>query len=126
MSVLLIGPDGAAFLPNLGAGLMLFGFVIHFWAKLSLRRSFGVVAADRGIISGGLYSIVRHPMYFGYFISHLGYFLAGPTFWNGLVYITAWGFLIARVFAEEKLLSNNPEYQAYKEKVHYRFIPMVL
>ncbi|HEX8471339.1 MAG TPA: hypothetical protein VF633_09520, partial [Brevundimonas sp.] len=48
-----------------GAVLMLAGLVISFGAKLSLRRSFGVIAANRGVKRTGLYAVVRHPMYLG-------------------------------------------------------------
>lgn len=126
MTVLLIGPVGKAFMPEFGVGLILLGFTIHFGAKLSLRRSFGIVPADRGIKSNGLYAIVRHPMYMGYFVSHMGYLIAAPSVRNALVYVVAWGFFIMRIFAEEKLLGQNTDYQAYRQKVKYRFIPFVL
>lgn len=111
--------------PDLGFALILVGFVIHFGAKLSLRRSFGTVPADRGIKTNGLYALVRHPMYFGYMISHIGFFISVPSFWNAAVYILAWTFLISRIMREERLLLLNPEYAAYAEQTRYRFIPGV-
>lgn len=126
MIVQLIEPVENVFMPDFGLGLIILGFVIHFGAKLSLRRSFGIVPADRGIMSSGLYAIVRHPMYMGYFLSHMGYLFAAPSFRNALVYIVAWGLFIARIFAEEKLLDQNPDYQSYRQKVRYRFIPFLL
>src|SRR5215831_9375500 len=56
--------------PSDGAGLMLIGSVIQITGilfiacgLLSLRRSFAVVPGNRGIRDGGLYRVVRHPIY---------------------------------------------------------------
>src|SRR5689334_14354326 len=43
------------------------GIFIQLYAKLSLRRSFGLVPANRGIKVEGPYRVIRHPMYAGYF-----------------------------------------------------------
>lgn len=110
---------------TVGVFLMWFGIYIHLGAKLSLRRSFGCVAADRGIKVQGLYTMVRHPMYFGYFTVHIGYLLIAPSWWNLAVYAVTWSLLVARIFAEERLLQRNPEYQEYSTHVRYRLIPLV-
>lgn len=124
-AVLLVGKGGEPLLGPTGGLLLLVGFAIHFGAKLSLWRSFGVVPADRGIKTRGLYAVVRHPMYFGYVISHLGFFLAAPSYWNAVVYLCAWSLFVARILAEEKILSTNSEYRAYQKKVRYRLMPGV-
>ncbi|MNZ84152.1 Isoprenylcysteine carboxyl methyltransferase (ICMT) family protein [compost metagenome] len=122
-AVMLVENTGETLFPKFGAYLIFFGFSIHFGAKLSLRRSFGIVPADRGIISSGLYAIVRHPMYLGYMISHIGFLISMPSAWNFAVYAIAWPLLIYRIILEERLLLENTEYQAYSTKVCYRFIP---
>src|SRR5688572_8953728 len=53
---------------GLGVALLLYGMAIQVWAKLSLRRSFGMVPALRGVKTGGPYRFIRHPMYAGYAI----------------------------------------------------------
>jgi protein-S-isoprenylcysteine O-methyltransferase Ste14 len=110
---------------GVGAILMLTGLYIHVGAKLSLRRSFGLVAADRGIKARGLYALVRHPMYFGYMVAHLGYLLVAPAWWNLIAYAGAWSLLVARIYAEEFLLQGNPEYREYSARVRYRLVPML-
>ena len=109
----------------LAVGLMIFGMITHIGAKLSLFRSFGIVPANRGIKVKGLYSIVRHPMYAGYFYTHIGFLLSAPALWNFVVYACAWGFMLPRIFAEEKILLQSPEYQDYAKRVRYRLIPGV-
>ena len=69
---LLVGPGGAPIHAVLGMVLMLTGLAVQFGAKLSLWRSFGVVAAKRGVKTVGLYRFVRHPMYAGYVLTHAG------------------------------------------------------
>lgn len=124
-AVLLVENSSATFWPEIGAILILFGFSIHLGAKLSLRRSFGLVPADRGIKSTGLYAIVRHPMYLGYMISHVGFLLSVPSAWNFAVYLIAWPLFVLRIYFEENLLLQNVEYKAYADKVCYRVIPRV-
>lgn len=125
MAVLLVIPSSEPLFPKLGAIFIFTGFLIHTGAKLSLRRSFGIVPADRGIKTDGLYRFVRHPMYFGYFISHIGFLLASPSLWNFAIYALAWTLFVARIRLEEQILSENSEYQAYKRLVPYRLVPRI-
>lgn len=122
---LLVIPGGPPILGSTGPFLIVAGILLHLGAKLSLRRSFGVVAADRGIKATGMYYFVRHPMYLGYFLSHLGYLSIAPGWWNLSVYALGWSFLVARMYAEERILRSNPDYRAYVEKVPYRLIPFL-
>ena len=46
----------------------------------TLGRSFGIVAANRGVKTRGPYRLVRHPAYFGYLMSYLGYVAENPSF----------------------------------------------
>ncbi len=55
--------------------LMVAGFGLQLAAKLTLRRSFGVVAANRGVKISGPYRLVRHPMYAGYILTHIAVLL---------------------------------------------------
>jgi len=123
--VLLVGKGGEPASSVAGTMLMLVGFIVHVGAKLSLRRSFGLVAADRGVKRRGLYAFVRHPMYAGYILTHIGYLLVAPSWWNLAVYCVAWPLLIARIFAEERVLGANPQYQDYAASARYRLVPGV-
>lgn len=122
---LLISKGGEPLMPRVGVFLMLWGLFIHVGAKMSLFRSFGIVPANRGVKVKGLYTLVRHPMYAGYFFTHIGFLMAAPSLWNFTVYICCWGFLLSRIFAEESVLLRSPDYQEYKKRVLYRVIPGV-
>jgi len=103
--------------------LMSAGITLQIAAKLSLRRSFGVVAANRGVKRGGPYRIVRHPMYAGYFMTHFAFLLAHPSTWNATIYAFAFVLQISRIFIEERMLSRDPAYCAFAAAVPYRLAP---
>jgi protein-S-isoprenylcysteine O-methyltransferase Ste14 len=105
--------------------IMLAGFGLSFWAKLLLRRSFGLVAANRGVKKGGPYGIVRHPMYLGYLIAQVGFLISNPILWNLVVYSTAFLSQLIRIGAEERILMEDAAYRAHALKVRYRLIPGV-
>lgn len=123
LAPLMVTRAGPQLAPGAGLALMLVGLVIHLGAKLSLRRSFGIVPADRGVRTGGFYRLVRHPMYAGYMLAHLGFLLVSPSLWNMAVYAFGWTMLIMRMKAEEAVLAANPGYRAYMQRVRWRVMP---
>ena len=112
-------------LAPLGLALVFAGNVIQGLAKLSLRRSFGIAPANRGVKSDGLYRFVRHPMYAGYLMVHIGIMILMPSPLNAVLYAIGWWAQILRLRAEEALLGQDAAYQAYTQKVRYRLIPGV-
>lgn len=108
-----------------GAVLMAAGLIISFGAKLSLRRSFGVIAANRGVKRTGLYAVVRHPMYLGYLVTYIGVIALNPSAWNAVL-LSCWlAFEVLRIFAEERILMQDPTYRDHAAKVRFRLIPFV-
>ncbi|MGE3691275.1 MAG: isoprenylcysteine carboxylmethyltransferase family protein [Novosphingobium sp.] len=103
--------------------LITFGTAITLVAKLSLRRSFGLIPANRGVKIGGAYRFVRHPMYTGYVMNHVGLLLVYFSAWNLCVYLVAWVLLYLRAIEEEKFLLKDPQYVDYASKVKARMIP---
>ncbi|VWB69140.1 isoprenylcysteine carboxyl methyltransferase [Burkholderia lata] len=108
-----------------GGGLQIVGIAWQLFAKLSLGRSFGLLPANRGVVSSGAYRFVRHPIYAGYLLSEIGFLLTNFGTRN-LVTISAWMLLqIGRILLEEHVLSEDADYRAYKTQVRYRLIPGV-
>lgn len=125
-TVLLVRPTAMAIVPELiGVALQLAGTVIEIHAKLVLGKSFGIVAADRGIVVRGPYRIVRHPIYLGYFVTHVGFLLANWSPRNIALYIAVYFFQISRILAEERILGEDESYRAYCQRVRYRVIPFI-
>lgn len=126
LPLLAIAPEGAPIAPVATCvALMLAGFLLQLAAKLTLRRSFGVVAANRGVKASGPYRLVRHPMYAGYALTHVGFLLAGPTLWNLAIYGGTLAIQIRRILAEERVLNQDPAYRALAAKVRHRLLPLV-
>lgn len=104
-------------------GLMLMGLCLQISAKFILWRSFGIVAANRGVKIHGPYRFIRHPIYAGYFVTHVGFLLDSPSLWNTVLYLTALAIQIARLKREERILMLDPTYQTYSASVRYRLLP---
>ena len=126
VALLAIPASGAPLVPiGVSAALMIAGFLLQLAAKLTLNRSFGVVAANRGVKIGGPYRLIRHPMYAGYMLTHAAFVLGGPNLWNIVVYSAAFCLFVARIIVEERVLQADPAYQALSQKVRYRLVPFV-
>jgi protein-S-isoprenylcysteine O-methyltransferase Ste14 len=99
------------------------GLSVAIAGKMSLGRSFGLMPANRGIVSTGLYRLVRHPIYMGYLITHVGFLAANPTLWNATVLVVADLSLLMRAKREEQTLARDPAYRAYLGRVRWRVLP---
>ena len=121
---LLIVPMGTQLVSDaVSTSLVVAGAAIALGAKLSLRRSFGIVPANRWVKRGGLYRFVRHPMYSGYIVNQIGFLLLYFSAWNVAIYAVAWLAFLARAKEEEKFLLRDPEYQDYSAQVRSRLVP---
>ncbi len=73
---------------QLCGAIMLIGLYVQISAKVILGRSYGLIAANRGVKVAGPYRVVRHPMYAGYTIIHVGFLLGFPSLLNLGLYST--------------------------------------
>jgi protein-S-isoprenylcysteine O-methyltransferase Ste14 len=101
----------------------LVGFAIVLIALGALGRSFGIVAANRGVKTVGLYSFVRHPAYTGYLISYIGYVAENWSLRNVLLLVIGTAAQLVRMSEEERMLSIDEAYRAYLGRVRRRLIP---
>ena len=121
---MLVRPGGLPLLPEIvGTVVMCSGLSLAIWAKLTLRRSFGLAAANRGMVATGPYRLVRHPMYAGYIVVYVGFFLNNPLGWNLGLYGMSVFLQVARILVEETVLTQDPAYRSYRERVRYRLLP---
>ena len=126
LTVLLVRPAETSLVPiALGSALQIGGTVFSIYGKAMLGRSFGIVAANRGIVVEGAYRVVRHPIYLGYLVTHIGFLLANWSSRNVALYIIEYCFQVYRILAEERLLKEDELYRAYTGRVRYRLIPRI-
>ncbi len=122
--ILLVRPCDRALLPDAaGFTLQVAGTAVEVLGKMALGRSFGIVAANRGVVASGPYRLVRHPIYLGYLIADLGFLLVNWSARNGMVTGLTYVFQVSRIFSEERILAEDDVYRRYRSRVRYRLIP---
>ena len=115
-----------AFIPEtLVTTLMLKGLLVQISGKLALGRSFGLVPANRGVKTRGLYRVVRHPIYAGYTLTHIGFLLGFPSLQNAALYAVTFAIEVTRLMREEALLKRDRAYVEFAARVRYRLLPGV-
>jgi protein-S-isoprenylcysteine O-methyltransferase Ste14 len=108
-----------------GTALQLTGAAVAITCIVTLGRSFGFAAADRGVVTGGVYRVVRHPMYASYVLLETGYLLQSLSLRNAVIVTVGMLCNAGRTIAEERLLAGNAEYWTYCRRVRRRIIPGV-
>jgi protein-S-isoprenylcysteine O-methyltransferase Ste14 len=108
-----------------GLGVQFLGLSICILSFLTLGRSFGFAAADRGLVRRGPYSVVRHPIYASYLLLQFGYLLQSISVWNVLVMVFVTSCNVGRARAEDRLLATNEQYDMYRAQVQWRLVPGV-
>lgn len=119
------GGEPVAGLESLWGVLQLLGWGLAVVCISTLGRSFGLVAANRGVVTRGPYRLVRHPIYSCYVLTQAGYLLENPTTRNLVVIFGTMAFQLLRIRTEEECLVQDPEYAAYRGRVRWRLVPGV-
>lgn len=120
----LLAPAAIAMVPeSVTIAMSCAGLSVVIAGKITLGRSFALLPANRGVVSSGVYGIVRHPIYLGYLITHLAFLMANPTLWNVLALLAADTALLARAVCEEQTLALDPKYRDYQSRVRWRVAP---
>lgn len=104
------------------------GYLLIFFVFRQNSYASRIVEVDESqkVITTGLYSIVRHPMYLGILIMYIPTPIALGSYW-GLIPMAAIPLaLVFRILNEEKILSKNlPGYKEYCNKTRFRLIPII-
>ena len=109
----------------ISALIMLAGSVFTAIALRFLGRSFSITPEARQLVTGGLYSVVRHPMYLGEMLGSAGLLLQALSPFTMIVFIAFCALQVKRMEYEEKVLQQVfPDYTLYRMKTA-RLIPKV-
>jgi hypothetical protein len=99
-------------------------FFVYAMATVAFGFKFSNLT-NRGIVTRGPYRFVRHPAYLtkctAWWLEHLPTITLTKAFFLSLLC----GVYALRAWTEERHLSRDPEYRAYKQKVPWVFIPGV-
>jgi protein-S-isoprenylcysteine O-methyltransferase Ste14 len=118
--------DVPALLPDLATALVsCVGLALVIAGKVTLGRSFGLVPANRGVVDRGPYVMMRHPIYTGYLLCHIGFLAAHPDPMNAALMVCADTALIVRALLEERILRRDERYRAYCSRVGWHLVPGV-
>lgn len=107
----------------IGTALSSAGAFVGIFGIIALNRSFGIVPANRGIKTGGIYRYVRHPLYASYLISFSGFLINNFSLYNSLLLAVWFSIQTARLLMEERHLSQSPEYRAFMQSTRWRLVP---
>src|SRR5712692_7301029 len=124
---------GAGFLPGGGhrPGLVLVadilasaGLAYSVWGLAYLRRSFSIIPEARRLVTGGPYSLSRHPVYLGEIATAIGVNLATAGWPGALAVVYFVTCELLRIRWEERILalSFQSEYPGYAQRVP-RYFP---
>ena len=108
--------------------VILLGYLIIFSVFKQNSYASRVVEVDNNqkVISTGLYSMVRHPMYIGVMIMFIPTPIALGSYWGLIPMGTIPVALVLRILNEETVLSKElPGYEEYCQKTKYRLIPFI-
>lgn len=84
------------------------------------------VESNQKVISSGLYSIIRHPMYLGSLMLYIFSPLALGSYWALIPAIFIVPVIVARIKNEETILERDLQgYREYMQATRYRLIPGV-
>ncbi len=115
-----------AYMSVLGDALVALGLFIDLlvFRENSYGSSNIQVETGQTVISTGLYSLVRHPMYAGVLVMVMGVPLALGSWWGLTILAITIPGLVLRILDEENLLEKDLQgYIDYEHKVRFRLVP---
>jgi protein-S-isoprenylcysteine O-methyltransferase Ste14 len=118
-------PTGGQTALAISKGIIVCALILSTLCLATLGRSFGILIALRRVQTGGIYGIVRHPMYAADILLRIGYIVGHFNWLTSTLFVLSSACYVYRAFLEERFLSRTPEYQDYMRRVKYRFVPFV-
>jgi protein-S-isoprenylcysteine O-methyltransferase Ste14 len=100
----------------IGVGMAIAGFALSILARVQLGHSFSIRPRARKLVTTGLYSKFRHPIYLFRGIAFLGLFIAWGKLIPLLCFVLIYTLQIPRARKEERVLEQafGEEYRRYK------------
>lgn len=112
----------------LGITLFIMGLILRWSAVIQLRQQFTVqlgIREDHQLVTGGLYTSIRHPSYTGLILYYAGLGLVMQNLYSFLILLVVTTLIaILRIKREEKMLAEHfgEEWEAYRRRT-WRLFP---
>lgn len=105
----------------IGMGIAATAFALWMLARHQLGSSFSLKAHARKLVTTGIYSKIRHPIYFFAGVGYVGLFLAFGYMIPAVAFFIFYSTQLLRVFKEESVLRQafGEEYDLYKAKTWF-------
>lgn len=102
----------------IGIGIAIAGFALSILARVQLGHSFSIRPQARKLVTTGLYSKFRHPIYLFRGLAFLGLFIALGNLIALLCFVFIYSLQILRARKEERVLEQafGEEYRRYKAR----------
>lgn len=123
--------DGGCGVAGMVMGLIL--LLAGFYGRVVGIRKMGasyhrmIIIPAGGLVTDGIYSLVRHPLYFFYTLEMVGLFMVRPNSFSLCTLFLVISAILWRIRAEDPLLAKTygAEFEAYRRRTK-SFIPYVL
>ena len=105
----------------IGAAILLTAVALLIWARVQLGDAFTVRAKPKGLVTSGLYSRIRHPLYVFLDVALLGVILIAGNEYLLLVWVLLAVLHVWRAKREETLLEEafGESYRQYYENTWF-------
>jgi len=115
--------------PYFGSFILIFGIIIGLLAiKEHKRGNFNIrpdIKENCELVTSGIYTYVRHPMYLSVLVSMFGFAVIYFTYYEVTLFLILLITLLIKLFYEESLWKcHNPAYIEYLQKTK-RLVPFV-
>ena len=106
----------------IGMAIAVFGIALWLTARIQLGSAFAVTAQAKRLVTKGVYSKVRNPIYFFGGIGYFGLFIAwGNWVALGAFFLVYLSYQVARVRREQRVLEDafGDEYRKYRARTWF-------
>ena len=110
-----------------GIGLLAMGLVIHESSHRVHKQAHQQSERIERLVTEGLYSKIRHPLYLGLILIYFGFAFAWGIIWILAPTVIFIALTILTAIREEEVMRGKfgREYEEYMRRVPWRFIPRI-